>query len=1290
MRTRFAVVTLLLAILSSAIFPAITIAQTAPPAPTTSSLIVKVVAGLTADQQTAVVTRNGGTLTSAIPALRLLVVSVPIADLSAIVANYQADPQVQSIEENRVRVSESVPSDLLYANQWALPRIGWDQVFGVVMPAGSAKVAVLDTGVDATHPELADKVLAGTSILDGSNGMTDPSGHGTWLAGIIAAQTDTIPGDGIAGVGYAGVKILPVTVLNANGEGQDSDVIAGVIWAVDHGADVILMAFSAPEFSQNLQDAIDYAWSRNIVVVAAVGNNAVSTPTFPAGDRGVMGVAATDQNDALASFSNAGQAVFIAAPGVDIQTIDTNGNYIVISGTSTAAAYVAGLAAFMKAVDPTLSNGVIVGRIARNADPAATQAETGNGRIFMPRALADTSTEFVQPAGTAPVGDGGPFIGPYVAAADATNTTIVSSVNPSSSGQSVTFTATVTCDKNGGCGAVAKGAPLTIGTIKILDGFNNCNQSGTGTVLKPPTTPDVNGQVSVTTSTLSTGTHAIRACYTGTGGGDGTSDSNQTLTQTVVAVRSTSTSLNLSPTSVAVGQSSTATVTVTDTASGTKVTPTGTVSVTSSVGTDVITTPCTLAQGANPLGTAECTVTITPTHASVHNITATFPAGAPHTTSTDTKGLTVNTRATATAVTFGASPIVVGQTTTVNVTVTDVDASGTKSNPTGTVSITSSVGSDVITGTCSLTNSGTDAATCSVSIKAVSASVHNITATFPATSVHSTSTDTKGLTVNTRATSTVVTFGANPIVVNETTTVNVTVTDIESAGTKSNPTGTVIVSSSVGSDVITGTCSLTNSGTDAATCSVSIKPVSASIHDVTATFAATSEHTTSTDTKGLTVNTRATSTAVTFGANPVVVSQTTTINVKVTDIDAAGIKSNPTGTVAVTSSVGSDLITGTCALSNSGPDAATCAVSFTAASASLHNITASFSATSVHSASADTQGLTVNTRATSTAVTFAANPVVVGQTTTINVNVTDVDAAGTKSNPIGTVAVSSNVGSDVITGTCALSNSGPDAAICSVSFTAASASLHNITASFSATTVHSASADTKSLTVNTRSTTTTVTLSPSAVIAPGTSAVTVTVTDSDIATKFFPTGTVGLTSTKPDTFGGACVLAATLTAGVSTCSTTVSVGDVGNRTISANFAATSIHSASNGSAVLSAFYNFTGFYAPVDNSPVVNLVQAGQAVPVKWRLTDANGVPVTDPSSFLSVSSYQVSCGDYTGAPESAVDEAAAGSSGLLYLGNGNWQFNWKTPKDYAGQCRVMLLNLKDVSDHQAQFKFKK
>jgi subtilisin family serine protease len=410
-RTSRLLLATLLAVLFAVVAPLAGTAQET----TVSSLLVKLVPGLSPEQQADVIARNGGVETSSIPALRLHVVAVPTDSVATVMANYQADAQVQHVELNTKRQSEAIPADALYSYQWALPKIGFEEAYGVIVPTGTAKVAVLDTGIDATHPDLAGNVIAGMSILDGSTGMTDPSGHGTSLAGIIAARTNNGL-EGIAGVGYAGVRLMPVTVLNANGEGQDSDVIAGVIWAADHGADVILMAFSAAEFSQNLQDAIDYAWSKGVVIVAAVGNNAVDTPTFPAGDRGVMGVAATDAADAQAYFSNQGQAVFIAAPGVDIQTLDLNGNYVVLSGTSVAAAHVAGLAGLMKAVDPTLSNGVIVGRIARNADPAGTAEQTGNGRINMPRALADTSLEPVQPAGADPVGQGGPFVGPYRAA----------------------------------------------------------------------------------------------------------------------------------------------------------------------------------------------------------------------------------------------------------------------------------------------------------------------------------------------------------------------------------------------------------------------------------------------------------------------------------------------------------------------------------------------------------------------------------------------------------------------------------------------------------------------------------------------------------------------------------------------------------------------------------------------------------------------------------------------------------------------------------------------------------
>src|SRR5207247_10826027 len=122
----------------------------------------------------------------------------------------------------------------------------------------------------------------------------------------------------VVGFAFDLVQIMPFKILDADGLGHDSDIIAGVVCAADNGASVILMAFSNTDFSQSLQDAIDYAWSKNVVIVAAAGNDGSNAGTFPAGDRGVIGVSATDQSDNIASTTNYGASIFLAAPGTDI------------------------------------------------------------------------------------------------------------------------------------------------------------------------------------------------------------------------------------------------------------------------------------------------------------------------------------------------------------------------------------------------------------------------------------------------------------------------------------------------------------------------------------------------------------------------------------------------------------------------------------------------------------------------------------------------------------------------------------------------------------------------------------------------------------------------------------------------------------------------------------------------------------------------------------------------------------------------------------------------------------
>ena len=201
--------------------------------------------------------------------------------------------------------------------------------------------------------------------------------------------------------------------------------------------------------------------------MAATGNDGSSQPTYPAGDRAVVGVTATDENDALLDGSNYGPAVFLAAPGKFIYTTAVgpvnSDSYTVISGTSASSAVVAGAAAFMKAVDSTLTNGVIVGRLARSADPAGTQEQTGNGRVNMARALGSTGDmglDPIQTVGVAPpgidgtgLGNGGPFVGPYkIAAAGYVTGTVTNSVTSATiSGASVTVTcSTTSCGTNTG------------------------------------------------------------------------------------------------------------------------------------------------------------------------------------------------------------------------------------------------------------------------------------------------------------------------------------------------------------------------------------------------------------------------------------------------------------------------------------------------------------------------------------------------------------------------------------------------------------------------------------------------------------------------------------------------------------------------------------------------------------------------------------------------------------------------------------------------------------------------
>ncbi len=174
----------------------------------TASIIVQTVPGLTKPQQADVIARDGGVESSSIPVLRLHVVDVPAGEVSSYADAYAADPDVASVDRDRTRDAEATPSDPAYGDQWSLPQIGWDQVYGSVQPTGFATLAVLDTGVDADLGS-PGRFVTGWSAF-GTDPKSDPNGHGTWLARASPRPTPTTR-TGIAGVAYDGVKVMPVT-----------------------------------------------------------------------------------------------------------------------------------------------------------------------------------------------------------------------------------------------------------------------------------------------------------------------------------------------------------------------------------------------------------------------------------------------------------------------------------------------------------------------------------------------------------------------------------------------------------------------------------------------------------------------------------------------------------------------------------------------------------------------------------------------------------------------------------------------------------------------------------------------------------------------------------------------------------------------------------------------------------------------------------------------------------------------------------------------------------------------
>lgn len=309
----------------------------------------------------------------------------PQASEVAVLNRLARHPHLKFAELDRRVRSGMAASDPYMGSAWHLPKIAAPTAWDTAQGRGIT-IAILDSGVLATHADLAANLVPGWNFVDNNANTADVRGHGTQVAGTAAAITNN--GTGVAGVAGA-ARIMPIRVSDSSGYAYYSTIASGVTWAADNGARVANASFAGVYASASVQSAASYLKSKGGLLVVAAGNSnandgsPVSTTMIP--------VSATDSNDAKASWSSYGSYVAVAAPGVGIWTTHSDGNYTAVSGTSFAAPATAGVIALMMSVQPTLSPAQVESLLYKTALDLGTAGRDiyfGHGRVDAAAAVA--------------------------------------------------------------------------------------------------------------------------------------------------------------------------------------------------------------------------------------------------------------------------------------------------------------------------------------------------------------------------------------------------------------------------------------------------------------------------------------------------------------------------------------------------------------------------------------------------------------------------------------------------------------------------------------------------------------------------------------------------------------------------------------------------------------------------------------------------------------------------------------------------------------------------------------
>jgi thermitase len=405
MRIRpYVLATALLAVLSLVVASAASAASYDP-----DTLLVKFRSGTSAAEKRAALNIPGvGSDRGQIAGIGTHVVSVN-RDPAGLAAVLSRSAVVKYAEPNFVLRASATPNDPLYVDEYGLNNVGqtggspdadidapegWDLAGLAAFPnSGGVKVGIVDTGIDKTHPDLAGKAVGcATSYNSGlllHNGVcADDNGHGSHVSGTISANTNNATG--VSGVAFNSPIVMCKALATAAGTGLTSDIANCINWVSTQGVKVLSMSLGGGD-NATLKSAVQKAYNNGngVLIVAAAGNDGDATLNYPAAYPEVVSVAATDNRDHRASFSNANADVEVAGPGVDVESTYTGGLYMSLSGTSMATPHVAGVAAVIADLNPTANAATLRSKLDAAVDdigPAGRDTSFGFGRVNLCKA----------------------------------------------------------------------------------------------------------------------------------------------------------------------------------------------------------------------------------------------------------------------------------------------------------------------------------------------------------------------------------------------------------------------------------------------------------------------------------------------------------------------------------------------------------------------------------------------------------------------------------------------------------------------------------------------------------------------------------------------------------------------------------------------------------------------------------------------------------------------------------------------------------------------------------------